>query len=109
VSDPRQPQFGADGLITAVVQDDSTSEVLMVAHMNRHAWDATLRTRRATFFSRSRRRLWEKGESSGNTLHVRTIRIDCDGDAVLLSVHPDGPACHTGQRTCFFTAVEVMS
>jgi phosphoribosyl-AMP cyclohydrolase len=109
VSDPQQPQFGADGLITAVVQDDSTSEVLMVAHMNRDAWDATLRTRRATFFSRSRQRLWEKGETSGNTLHVRTIRIDCDGDAVLLSVHPDGPACHTGQRTCFFTAVEVMS
>jgi phosphoribosyl-AMP cyclohydrolase len=109
VSDPQQPQFGADGLITAVVQDDSTSEVLMVAHMNRDAWDATLRTRRATFFSRSRQRLWEKGETSGNTLHVRTIRIDCDGDAVLLSVHAVGPACHTGQRTCFFTAVEVMS
>ena len=60
---PQQPPFGADGLITAVVQDESTSEVLMVAHMNRDAWDATLRTRRATFFSRSRQRLWEKGET----------------------------------------------
>jgi phosphoribosyl-AMP cyclohydrolase len=109
VSDQAQPRFGDDGLITAVVQDDATSEVLMVAHMNREAWDATLRTRRATFFSRSRQRLWEKGETSGNTMHVRAVRIDCDGDAVLLSVHADGPACHTGERTCFFTAVEVES
>jgi phosphoribosyl-AMP cyclohydrolase len=105
VSEVTQPRFGPDGLITAVVQDAATSEVLMVAHMNREAWDTTLRTRRATFFSRSRQRLWEKGETSGNTMHVRAVRIDCDGDAVLLSVHADGPACHTGQRTCFFTAV----
>ena len=79
-----EPRFGDDGLVTTVVQDATTSEVLMVAHMNREAWEATLRTRRATFFSRSRQRLWEKGETSGNTMHVRAVRIDCDGDAVLL-------------------------
>ena len=104
-----QPRFGDDGLITAVVQDADTSEVLMVAHMNHEAWEATLRTRRATFFSRSRQRLWEKGETSGNTMHLRTICIDCDGDAVLLQVHPDGPACHTGERTCFFIEVDDVS
>jgi phosphoribosyl-AMP cyclohydrolase len=106
VTAPLQPRFDDDGLVTAVVQDATTSEVLMVAHMNREAWEATLRTRRATFFSRSRQRLWEKGETSGNTMHVRAVRIDCDGDAVLLRVHPDGPACHTGERTCFFTVVD---
>jgi phosphoribosyl-AMP cyclohydrolase len=109
MSDAALPRFGDDGLITAVVQDEATADVLMVAHMNREAWDATLRTRRATFFSRSRQRLWEKGETSGNTMHLRAIRIDCDGDAVLLSVHVDGPACHTGERTCFFTTVDVVS
>jgi phosphoribosyl-AMP cyclohydrolase len=106
MSDATQPRFANDGLITAVVQDDETAEVLMIAHMNREAWDATLRTHRATFFSRSRQQLWEKGETSGNTMHVRAVRVDCDGDAVLLSVHADGPACHTGERTCFFTAID---
>lgn len=101
MSDPAAPAFGGDGLITAVVQDATTGEVLMLAHMNRDAWDATLRTRRATFFSRSRGRLWEKGETSGNTMHVREIHVDCDGDAVLLSVDAAGPACHTGERSCF--------
>jgi phosphoribosyl-AMP cyclohydrolase len=106
VSDPIEPRFDDAGLITAVVQDATTSEVLMVAHMNRDAWDATRRTGRATFFSRSRQRLWEKGETSGNTMHVHEVRIDCDSDAVLLRVSPDGPACHTGERSCFFTVVE---
>jgi phosphoribosyl-AMP cyclohydrolase len=105
VKDRSEPHFGDDGLVTTVVQDATTGEVLMVAHMNREAWEATLRTRHATFFSRSRQRLWEKGETSGNTMHVRAVRIDCDGDAVLLEVDADGPACHTGERTCFFTAV----
>jgi phosphoribosyl-AMP cyclohydrolase len=105
VNDRSEPHFGDDGLVTTVVQDATTNEVLMVAHMNREAWEATLRTRHATFFSRSRQRLWEKGETSGNTMHVRAVRIDCDGDAVLLEVDADGPACHTGERTCFFTAV----
>jgi phosphoribosyl-AMP cyclohydrolase len=103
VSEAVAPRFGDDGLVTAVVQDATSSEVLMVAHMNRAAWDATVQNRRATFFSRSRQRLWEKGETSGNTMHVREIRIDCDGDAVLLRVDASGPACHTGERSCFFT------
>jgi phosphoribosyl-AMP cyclohydrolase len=106
VSDEVAPRFGDDGLITAVVQDATTSEVLMVAHMNQEAWNTTLRSGRATFFSRSRQRLWEKGETSGNTMHVHEVRIDCDSDAVLLRVSPDGPACHTGERSCFFTVVE---
>ncbi|MFZ0180937.1 MAG: phosphoribosyl-AMP cyclohydrolase [Candidatus Dormiibacterota bacterium] len=109
MTDAVRPRFGDDGLVTAVVQDATTSEVLMVAHMNRDAWEATLRTGRATFFSRSRQRLWEKGETSGNVMHVRAVRIDCDGDAVLLNVHPDGPACHTGERTCFFTEVDLVT
>lgn len=95
------PEFGADGLVTAVVQDATSGEVLMVAHMNREAYDATRASRRATFYSRSRQRLWEKGETSGNVMHVREMRVDCDGDAVLLTVDADGPACHTGERTCF--------
>ena len=98
------PVFGDDGLVTAVVQDATSGEVLMVAHMNREAYDATMATKRATFFSRSRQRLWEKGETSGNVMHVREMRVDCDGDAVLLRVDADGPACHTGERTCFFRA-----
>ena len=100
-TDSAAPDFGADGLITAVVQDATSNEVLMVAHMNREAYDATMSTKRATFFSRSRKRLWEKGETSGNVMHVRDMRVDCDGDSVLLSVDADGPACHTGERTCF--------
>lgn len=107
MSEQTEPRFGADGLVTAVVQDADTAEVLMVAHMNRAAWAATLLTRRVTFFSRSRQQLWEKGETSGNTMHLRAVRIDCDGDAVLLQVHPDGPACHTGERSCFFTGVDI--
>ncbi|MEA2638265.1 MAG: phosphoribosyl-AMP cyclohydrolase [Chloroflexota bacterium] len=103
---PAKPRFGDDGLITAVVQDATTLEVLMVAHMNEAAWEATLHRGRATFFSRSRQRLWEKGETSGNTMQVRDIRIDCDGDAVLLRVDAAGPACHTGERSCFFNAVD---
>jgi phosphoribosyl-AMP cyclohydrolase len=106
VTDQPRPRFGDDGLITAVVQDATTSEVLMVGHMNEAAWKATLRDGHATFFSRSRQRLWVKGETSGNTMHVREVRIDCDGDAVLIRVHPDGPACHTGERSCFFTTVD---
>jgi phosphoribosyl-AMP cyclohydrolase len=101
------PDFSR-GLVTAVVQDAATGEVLMVAHMNSEAWEATLKNRRATFYSRSRARLWEKGEMSGNVMHVREIRVDCDRDVVLLKVHADGPACHTGERSCFFTEVETL-
>jgi phosphoribosyl-AMP cyclohydrolase len=105
VSDQVEPRFDESGLITAVVQDAATLEVLMVAHMNRDAWNATRRSGRATFFSRSRQRLWEKGETSGNTMHVHEVRLDCDADSVLLLVSPDGPVCHTGARSCFFTVV----
>ena len=101
------PTFGADGLVTAVVQDAESGEVLMVAHMNAESWRRTLETRQAWFWSRSRQELWEKGATSGNRMTVLETRLDCDGDAVLLRVHPDGPACHTGAVSCFFTAVDV--
>ena len=96
----RGPDFSR-GLVTAVVQDAGSAEVLMVAHMNREAYEATLVTRRATFWSRSRERLWQKGETSGNSMRIIQVRLDCDGDAVLLLVEPAGPACHTGARSCF--------
>jgi phosphoribosyl-ATP pyrophosphohydrolase/phosphoribosyl-AMP cyclohydrolase len=93
--------FGADGLIPAVVQDRASGDVLMVAYTNSEALALTARTGLAHFWSRSRRALWRKGETSGNTLAVLALRRDCDGDAVLLVVDPAGPACHTGSRTCF--------
>ena len=93
-----------DGLIPAVVQDESTSEVLMVGFMNQEALDLTMSTGFATFFSRSRGKLWTKGETSGNRLQVSAALIDCDEDTVLLKVKRlgDGNVCHTGERTCFF-------
>ena len=100
-----QPAFGADGLVTAVVQDVNSGAVLMVAHMNAEAWQRTLDTGLATFWSRSRARLWVKGETSGHHMHVRSVRLDCDADSVLLVVEPSGPACHTGAPSCFFTDV----
>lgn len=99
------PKFDAAGLVTAVVTDRVTGEVLMVAHMNAEALAATSRTGEATFFSRSRGRLWRKGETSGNVLRVAEMRIDCDQDAVWLLVDPAGPACHTGARSCFYRRV----
>jgi phosphoribosyl-AMP cyclohydrolase len=100
-----EPNFGPDGLVPAIAQDATTGAVLTLAYMNREAWQATLQTRRATFWSRSRKQLWEKGATSGNTLHVTGIRLDCDRDAVLLLVDPAGPACHTGATSCFFEDV----
>ena len=93
------------GLIPAIVQDDKNGEILMLGFMNREAYDLTRKTGFVTFFSRSRGRLWEKGESSGNVMRVREIQLDCDGDAVLLRVDPAGPACHTGERTCFYRTI----
>jgi phosphoribosyl-AMP cyclohydrolase len=91
------------GMIPAVVQDDATGEVLMLAYMNREALDETLRTGEACYFSRSRNALWRKGESSGHIQRVREIRIDCDADTVLLRVEQvGGAACHEGYRSCFF-------
>jgi phosphoribosyl-AMP cyclohydrolase len=91
----------ADGLICAVVVDHTTSDVLMVAWMDDEALERTLTTRRGTYFSRSRKELWVKGETSGHTQHVREVRLDCDADTVLVRVDQTGPACHTGTRTCF--------
>jgi phosphoribosyl-AMP cyclohydrolase len=89
------------GLIPAVAQDAATGEVLMVAWMDAEALRLTRETGEAWFWSRSRAELWRKGATSGNVMRVREIRVDCDGDTLLLKVHPAGPACHTGQRSCF--------
>lgn len=90
-----------DGLFTAVVQERGTGQVLMVAWMDDDALARTLETRRATYFSRSRQQQWVKGGTSGHTQHVHAVRLDCDGDTVLLEVDQVGPACHTGTHTCF--------
>jgi len=90
-----------DGLLPVVAQDAGTGDVLMVAYANREALERTLETRQMWFFSRSRGELWRKGETSGNTLAVVALRADCDGDTVLAQVEPAGPACHTGETTCF--------
>ncbi len=95
-----------DDLITAVAQDAASGEVLMVAHMNRAAWGETLATGRAVYYSRSRGRLWHKGEESGNIQQVKQVLVDCDGDAVLLKVEQvGGAACHEGFPSCFFRQV----
>ncbi len=100
------PRYDANGLITAVVTHAESGDVLMVAHMNAEALAATLDTRRATFWSRSRGRLWVKGESSGHFLNLVEARIDCDQDALWLKCSPQGPACHTGEASCFYRRVE---
>ena len=104
----REVRFDDKGLVPAVVQDVRTGEVLMVAYMNQEALKLTCETRYATFFSRSRQSLWKKGETSGNVQKVCEIRLDCDGDTLLLLVEPAGPACHTGARSCFFRSMPVM-
>jgi phosphoribosyl-AMP cyclohydrolase / phosphoribosyl-ATP pyrophosphohydrolase len=101
-------KFDEQGLIPAVVQDRLTGEVRMVAYMNREAILRTLETGRATFFSRSRRALWEKGESSGNSLLVRDLYVDCDADTLLVLADPLGPSCHTGQPSCFFRHLDSL-
>ena len=97
-----------DGLIPAVVQDHATAEVLMVGFMNQEAWDITRRTGYVTFFSRTRNKLWMKGETSGNRLQVLEMLTDCDDDTVLVKAERqgDGNVCHTGERTCFFQRAE---
>jgi len=94
-----------DGLIPAVVQDETSNEVLMVGFMNDEAWQLTQQSGYVTFFSRTRNKLWMKGETSGNRLAVRQVLVDCDEDTVLIKVtrEGDGNVCHTGQRTCFYT------
>jgi len=100
-----QIQFGPDGLVVAIVQDAHAHDVLMVAYMNEEALRRTIATGRTWFWSRSRQEYWQKGESSGDRQFVRELRIDCDGDAVLLLIDQHGKgACHTGERSCFYRA-----
>jgi phosphoribosyl-AMP cyclohydrolase len=98
-------RFGDDGLIPAVAQQHDSGEVLMLAWMNRDAVTETLETGRVCYWSRSRKQLWRKGETSGHTQRLVELRIDCDGDALLVLVDQTGVACHTGTRSCFFRAV----
>ncbi len=97
-------RFGADGLVPAIAQQHDSGEVLMLAWMNREALAETLATGRACYFSRSRGALWRKGETSGQVQHLVELRLDCDGDALLLLVRQHGVACHTGRRSCFYRA-----
>lgn len=111
MTDPREtglaldPRYDANGLVTAVVTDAVSGEVLMLAHMNAQALAMTRETGFAHFWSRSRGRLWKKGESSGHVLAVEDMRIDCDQDAVWIIARPAGPACHTGERSCFYRRI----
>jgi phosphoribosyl-AMP cyclohydrolase len=99
------PKFDADGLVTAVVTDVASGDVLMVAHMNAEALAKTIETGEAWYFSRSRKKLWKKGESSGHVQRVAELRVDCDQDALWLKVEQAGEgACHTGRRSCFYRA-----
>lgn len=100
-------KFDERGLIPAIVQDAGTGEILMFAWMNEESLRRTQETGQAWFWSRSRRELWHKGATSGNTLDVREIRYDCDEDVLLLKAEPAGPACHTGERSCFYRVLEV--
>jgi phosphoribosyl-AMP cyclohydrolase len=100
------PKFDANGLVTAVCTHAETGDVLMLAHMNAEALAATLETKRATFWSRSRAKLWMKGEESGHVLSVIEARVDCDQDAIWLKCLPAGPACHTGEASCFYRRIE---
>ena len=93
----------SDGLVPVIIQDEQTLEVLMLGYMNQEAYDKTVKENIVTFFSRSKNRLWTKGETSNNFLHVKSIALDCDNDTLLIKVKPDGPTCHTGSRSCFNT------
>jgi len=95
-------KFDDRGLVPAIAQDAANGEVLMLAYMNAESLALTLGTGLCHYFSRSRNRLWKKGESSGHVQRLKEIRYDCDGDALLLRIEQDGPACHTGQRSCFY-------
>ena len=103
--DPATLRYDAQGLVPAIAQDAATGAVLMLAWMNAEAVAETLATGRVTYWSRSRRALWRKGETSGHVQRLVEMRIDCDRDALLLLVEQTGPACHTGRRSCFHTAV----
>lgn len=97
-----QLKFNSDGLIPAIAQQHDTLEVLMMAWMNRVSLEETINTGRVCYWSRSRQKLWRKGETSGQIQQLKTLRVDCDGDTILLMVGQTGPACHTGRRNCFY-------
>ena len=101
-----QVRFDDGGLAPAIVQDAATGEVLMLAYVNRESLVKTMATHETWFWSRSRSEYWHKGATSGNTQRVLSIALDCDGDTLLIKVEPNGPACHTGERTCFFRRFE---
>ena len=101
-------KFDSNGLIPAVLQDTRSGQVLMVAWMNAEALELSLRTRQAHFWSRSRQELWHKGATSGNTMYIEEFLVDCDGDTLLFKVAPAGPACHTGETTCFYRQLETL-
>jgi phosphoribosyl-AMP cyclohydrolase len=98
-------RFDDRGLVPAVVQDVENGDVLMMAWMNRASLERTLEERRTVFWSRSRQELWRKGDTSGHVQHVEEVRLDCDGDVLLVRVHQVGAACHTGERSCFFRSL----
>ena len=98
--------YDEKGLIPAIIQDDDTSEVLMLGYMNEEALRLTLSGEDVWFYSRSRQEMWHKGETSGNYLKVRSIHKDCENNSLLVKAHPLGPTCHTGNRTCFFQEIE---
>jgi len=102
IKDISELKFDDKGLIVAIVQDYRSSEVLMVAYMNKESLEITLKEERTCFYSRSRKTLWRKGETSGNVQKVKEIYYDCDKDALLVKVTASGPACHTGERSCFY-------
>jgi phosphoribosyl-AMP cyclohydrolase len=108
VSSP-EIKFDANGLIPAIVQDAETQEILMLAYMNRQSLQLTLEKGETYFWSRSRKELWHKGATSGNVQRVVEVRVDCDADALLVRVHPAGPACHTGNQTCFYREITGIS
>ena len=99
-------KFDAQGLIPTIVQDAETDQVLMLAYMNAESLQLTLSIRETYFWSRSRKELWHKGATSGNIQHVVEVRVDCDADTLLIRVRPAGPACHTGNQTCFYRNME---
>jgi phosphoribosyl-AMP cyclohydrolase/phosphoribosyl-ATP pyrophosphohydrolase/phosphoribosyl-AMP cyclohydrolase len=102
-------KFDANGLVPAIVQDAETQEVLMMAYMNQQSLQLTLEKGETYFWSRSRKELWHKGATSGNVQRVVEVRVDCDADALLVRVHPAGPACHTGNQTCFYREITGIS
>ena len=108
MTEPLAPKYDEHGLVPAIIQDADTGQVLMLAYCNEEALQLTLQSGETHFWSRSRQELWHKGATSGNVQHVVDIHLDCDGDTLLVRVHPAGPACHTGSTTCFFRPLEQL-